>query len=147
MANSTTTLGRMPVYFLSIGGPNTVENFKHPAYRKLQEVGLEITQKVKPKAIVVFSAHWQPNPTALQVNVGEDEGIIYDFNGFPRHYYEYKFPYKGSRDLAELVINKFGAAGVTVDRVKRGLDHGIWAGFYVGESASAFEVLPYAHER
>jgi hypothetical protein len=48
---------RAPVYFQGIGGPNFMEATKHPAYAKLAAVGLEITTKIKPKAVVVFSAH------------------------------------------------------------------------------------------
>ena len=61
--------GRTPVYFLSIGGPNFVENKNHPAYAKLAAVGREITTNVKPKAVVVFSAHWQGGPNKIKINV------------------------------------------------------------------------------
>lgn len=124
---------RTPVYFLSIGGPNSVENTKHPAYTKLTEVGHEITTKVKPKAIVVFSAHWEEHPDKLAVNVAKQTDLIYDFYGFPPHFYEYKFPYRGSPEVAERVIEKLAGSGIEVERVKRGLDHGVWAGFIVGE--------------
>jgi 4,5-DOPA dioxygenase extradiol len=138
MSDTTTTTpsSRMPVYFLSIGGPNFIENTQHPAYSKLGEVGREITTKVKPKAIVVFSAHWQDSPTRIQINAAEDTDIIYDFFGFPPHYYKYQFPNKGSSELADRVIDKLGGVGIEVQKVKRGLDHGVWAGFVVGTTAS-----------
>ena len=123
--------GRTPVYFLGIGGPNSMENTEHPFYGKLEEVGQEITTKVRPKAVVVFSAHWQGGPNKIQINVAEQTDIIYDFYGFPPHYYEKQFPNKGSREVAERVIEKLTIAGIEVDRVKRGLDHGVWAGFIV----------------
>jgi len=124
---------RTPVYFLGIGGPNFMENTKHPAYAKLAAVGREITTKVKPKAVVVFSAHWQEGPSKIQINVAEQTDIIYDFYGFPPHYYEYEYPNKGSPEVAEKVIEKLAVAGIEVERVKRGLDHGVWAGFIVGK--------------
>ena len=126
------SLSRTPVYFLSIGGPNFMENTNHPAYAKMAEVGREITTKVKPKAIVVFSAHWQDGPNTIKINTAEQTDIIYDFYGFPPHYYEYEFPNKGSPEVAEKVIEKLEGAGIEVERVKRGLDHGVWAGFIVG---------------
>jgi 4,5-DOPA dioxygenase extradiol len=133
MSDTTTTpSSRMPVYFLSIGGPNFMENTQHPAYAKLSEVGKEITTKVKPKAIVVFSAHWQDSPNRIQINAAEETDIIYDFYGFPPHYYEHKFPNKGSPALADKVVERLGDVGIEVQRVKRGLDHGVWAGFVVG---------------
>lgn len=110
-----------------------MENTVHPSYAKLIEVGREITTKVKPKAVVVFSAHWQEGPSKIHINVAEQTDIIYDFYGFPPHYYEYKYPYKGSPEVAEKVIEKLAVAGIEVERVKRGLDHGVWAGFLVGK--------------
>lgn len=124
---------RTPVYFLGIGGPNFIENTKHPAYAQLASIGLEITTKVKPKAVVVFSAHWQSSPNKIEINVAEQVDIIYDFYGFPAHYYEHEYPNRGSKEVAERVIEKLGTAGIEVDRVERGLDHGVWAGFMAGK--------------
>ena len=123
---------RMPVYFLGIGGPNFMEAKEHPAFLKLGETGREITTKVKPKAVVVFSAHWQHGPSTVAVNVAEEMDLIYDFYGFPPHYYEYKYPNKGSREVAERMIEELSNAGIGVDRVHRGLDHGVWVGFLAG---------------
>lgn len=69
---------RTPVYFLSHGGPNIMESFDHPAYNKLQEIGREITQKVKPKGVVVFSAHWQAERSSIHVNTAEITELIYE---------------------------------------------------------------------
>jgi hypothetical protein len=79
---STSTMPRTPVYFLSHGGPNIMEDYDHPAYSKLQEIGKEITQKVKPKAVVVFSAHWQASRNSIEVNTAADSiPLIYDYFG------------------------------------------------------------------
>lgn len=123
---------RPPVYFLGIGGPNFIENTKHPAYIQLAEVGKEITTKVNPKAVVVISAHWQNSPSKISVNVAEKTDLIYDFYNFPPHYYEYEYSNNGSPEIAEIVIQKLGAVGIEVDKVKRGLDHGVWVGFLAG---------------
>ena len=131
-ASHTDSSSRMPVYFLGIGGPNFMEAKDHPAFLKLGETGREITTKVKPKAVVVFSAHWQHGPSTVAVNVAEKTDLIYDFYGFPSHYYEYKYPNKGSREVAEMVIEELSTAGIGVDRVHRGLDHGVWVGFLAG---------------
>ena len=123
---------RAPVYFLSIGGPSSIEDTAHPAFAQLSAVGKEITITVKPEAVVIFSAHWQSGPSRIEVNVSKDAGIIYDFYGFPPHFYEYQYPYKGSPEVAERVIKKLTEANIETKRVKRGLDHGIWAGFMTG---------------
>jgi hypothetical protein len=79
---STSTMPRTPVYFLSHGGPNIMEDYDHPAYAKLQEIGKEITEKVKPKAVVVFSAHWQAARNSIEVNTAADSiPLIYDYYG------------------------------------------------------------------
>ncbi|USW47601.1 Putative extradiol ring-cleavage dioxygenase, class III enzyme, subunit B [Septoria linicola] len=120
---------RTPVYFLSHGGPNIMEETQHKAYGKLQEIGQEVTQKVRPKAVVVFSAHWEGYRDTIEVNTAETMPLIYDFSGFPPHYYEFKYPHVGSPELAERVMEKIRGAGLKVDGVRRGLDHGVWASF------------------
>ena len=56
-------------------------------------------------------------------------GLIYDFYGFPPHYYDFKYPNKGSPELAQKVLDKFQEAGIKAEGVRRGLDHGVWASF------------------
>jgi 4,5-DOPA dioxygenase extradiol len=131
--SASTSRNRPPVYFLGIGGPNFLGDTEHPAYSKLAAVGQEITTKVKPKAVIVFSAHWQAGPNKVQINAAEKTDLIYDFYGFPPHYYEYDYPNKGSPELAGRIVERLSGAGIEVEKVKRGLDHGVWAGFMVGE--------------
>jgi 4,5-DOPA dioxygenase extradiol len=126
-----TTMPRTPIYFLSHGGPNLFEDYTHPAYAKLQSIGLEITQKVKPKAVVVFSAHWQGDRNSVDVNTATSQGLIYDYYGFPPHYYEVKYPNAGSPELAEKVLEKLKTAGIQGEGVRRGLDHGVFSPFLV----------------
>lgn len=51
----------------------------HPAYAKLQEIGKEITTRVRPKAVVVFSAHWQAGRNKIEVNTAERTDLIYEY--------------------------------------------------------------------
>ena len=111
-----------------------MESIDHPAYSKLAEVGREITTKVKPKAIVVFSAHWQDSANKIKINYAEHTDLIYDFYGFPAHYYEYNYPNRGSPEIAQKVVERLTNADIRVEKVERGLDHGVWAGFMVGRS-------------
>lgn len=128
---------------------------EHPAYKKLQEIGREITSKVKPRAVVVFSAHWQGGRDTVEVNTAEVTELIYEyassqflvqvskeemwdcadhfsFYGFPGHYYKEKYPNVGSQEVAQKVINAIKDAGISVHGVKRGLDHGVWSSFKCG---------------
>ncbi|EKG17877.1 Extradiol ring-cleavage dioxygenase class III enzyme subunit B [Macrophomina phaseolina MS6] len=119
-------VSRTPLYFLSHGGPSLIEEPEHPAYGKLQEIGREITEKVKPEAVVIFSAHWQGGKNRVLVNTAEITDLIYDFYGFPDWYYSVKFPHVGSKDLAQNVMSKLENAGIEYAPVERGLDHGAW---------------------
>jgi aromatic ring-opening dioxygenase catalytic subunit (LigB family) len=57
----------------------TMYDTDHPVYSKLQKIGKEITTKVKPKAVVVFSAHWQAErPNTILVNTKEKNDLIYE---------------------------------------------------------------------
>ena len=54
-------------------------DFDHPAFSKMQVIGKEITSKIKPKAVVVFSAHWQADgDNKIQVNTKENTDLIYE---------------------------------------------------------------------
>lgn len=122
---------KTPVYFFSHGGPNVQYETKHPVFPVLQDIGREITQKVKPKAVVVFSGHWEGSPDTIEVNTAEHTDLIYDFYGFPQHYYEAKYSNKGSPELASKILDLLKQAGIKSKGVTRGLDHGVWSGFTV----------------
>ncbi|TKA72554.1 hypothetical protein B0A55_07753 [Friedmanniomyces simplex] len=55
--------------------------------------------------------------------------LIYDFYGFPPHYYKVEYPNRGSPELAACIVEKLESAGIEVDKTRRGLDHGVWVGF------------------
>lgn len=129
---TTRSMPRTPVYFVSHGGPNTMYEKDHKVYPKLEAIGQEITQKVKPSAIVVFSAHWQAEkPNTIEVNVSEQEPLLYDFYGFPKNYYMEKYPNKGSPQVAERVMQLLTQAGIEAVPTERGLDHGVFVPFKI----------------
>ena len=105
MESNASTRQRMHVYFLSIGGPNFIENQDHAAYSQVEAAGKEITTRVKPKAVVVFSAHWQDSSSKLKVNAALNTHIIYDFYGFPPEYYEIQYPYAGDPQIGDQVAS------------------------------------------
>ncbi|PSR75438.1 Extradiol ring-cleavage dioxygenase, class III enzyme, subunit B [Coniella lustricola] len=123
--------GRAPVYFFSHGGPDVMYKKDHEVYPILQQIGREITQQVKPKAVVVFSAHWQAKPDLIQVNTAATTDLIYDFYGFPDYMYRATYPNHGSPQLAAHILSLLSTSGIPSAGVARGLDHGVWAGFHV----------------
>ncbi|KAK6224281.1 hypothetical protein QIS74_02608 [Colletotrichum tabaci] len=122
---------RMPVYFFSHGGPDVMYNKSHPVYPALQHIGAEITS-LRPAAILVFSAHWQSRtPVSILVNSAPSAPLIYDFSGFPLHYYSATYPNIGSPALSARVCTLVASHDIPCDTTERGLDHGVWAGFHV----------------
>jgi aromatic ring-opening dioxygenase catalytic subunit (LigB family) len=59
--------------------PDVQYNTEHPVYPVLQQIGKEITQKVKPKAVVVFSAHWMGEKDTIHINNEVDTDLIYEY--------------------------------------------------------------------
>lgn len=55
------------------------------------------------------------------------------FYGFPSHYYQEKYPNKGSATVAQRVLDALNDAGIDAKGVERGLDHGVWASFKCGQ--------------
>lgn len=53
----------------------------HPAHTVLEQIGREITTAVRPKAVVVISAHWEAGGQdgGVEVNFGEGDGLIYEY--------------------------------------------------------------------
>ncbi|OTB17165.1 hypothetical protein K445DRAFT_316659 [Daldinia sp. EC12] len=129
--SSAMSTKKTPVYFFSHGGPDVQYRTDHPVYPVLQNIGREITEKVKPKAVVVFSGHWEAEPNVIEVNTAEHTDLIYDFYGFPPEFYKAKYPNTGSPELASKVIGLLTNAGIKAKGVTRGLDHGVWSGFHV----------------
>ena len=92
--------------------------------------------------MVVLSAHWEGGRDFVEgkqfsvqllilVNTEENASLIYDFYGFPTHYYKVKYPNRGSKQLAEQVVSLLRNHGIKVSGTDRGLDHGIWVPFKV----------------
>ncbi|KAI9804990.1 MAG: hypothetical protein M1833_006293 [Piccolia ochrophora] len=127
---------RTPIYFIGHGGPNLMFDDHHPAFKKLEEIGKEITTKVKPKAVVVVSAHWQAEKDKIYVNTAEATDLIYDFYNFPSEYYKQKYPNVGSKAIADHVLDLLRDADIEAKGVGRGLDHGVWVPFTVAFNPS-----------
>ncbi|MEW9702500.1 class III extradiol ring-cleavage dioxygenase [Paenibacillus sp. SI8] len=82
--------------------------------------------KLAPKAIVIFTAHWETE--VLTISSTDDVyETIYDFGGFPKELYQIQYPAKGSTELASALADRFQAKGIAANLdTQRGLDHGSW---------------------
>jgi len=112
----------LPTIFVSHGSPMLALQ-DSPARRFLQGLGASLP---RPKAIVVFSAHWE-TAGAPAVSLATQPATIHDFGGFPQALFDIQYLPAGAPDVAEQAAALFEAAGIPVGRhPTRGLDHGTW---------------------
>ncbi|KAG0562674.1 hypothetical protein KC19_9G164200 [Ceratodon purpureus] len=81
---------------------------------------------IRPKAILVISAHWNTREPA--VNVVDRNSTIHDFYGFPPELYQLQYTPPGAPDVARRVKLLLHGAGfkTVIEDPKRGIDHGTW---------------------
>ncbi|MDR7078144.1 4,5-DOPA dioxygenase extradiol [Neobacillus niacini] len=111
----------VPSLFIGHGSPylavqqNEYSNF-------LSQLG----KRYNPKAIVIFSAHWESEILSLTYTDDVLE-TVYDYYGFPEEMYQIKYPARGSTRIAKILEERFKNLGIKTKREeKRGLDHGSW---------------------
>ncbi|MBU8878478.1 dioxygenase [Bacillus sp. FJAT-29790] len=111
----------IPSLFIAHGAPLiAIEDNKYTQF--LSDLGNTMP---RPKAIVLFSAHWE---SAVQkVSNVHEYKTIYDFGGFPEALYRIEYPAKGNNDVSKEIEELFTKQGISFDvETKRGLDHGAW---------------------
>lgn len=148
--NKTTsgTMSPMPeikplqkLIFWSHGGPTfAIKNHPHGssgAFNKIEQLGNQIKNKLKPDYVVIISAHWQPNYVSKESlskvylsdtksqNQNENE-LIYDFNRFPKDMYSWTFENTFSKDLIKRITDLSNDSDIKIEPKVRGLDHGLW---------------------
>jgi 4,5-DOPA dioxygenase extradiol len=111
----------LPSLFVAHGAPLlAIENNEYTQF--LGQLGKNWP---KPKAIVLFSAHWESR--VQKVSQVDEFETIYDFGGFPEPLYRIKYPAKGEHAVTKEIEEWFRSEGIPYDvDTKRGLDHGAW---------------------
>jgi 4,5-DOPA dioxygenase extradiol len=111
---------RMPALYLSHGAPPLADDPIWPG--QLAAWAKDIP---RPTAILMVSAHWEDAP--LAIGATRTVPLVYDFWGFPQHYYEVTYPAPGAPELASRVRALLRDAATPVQDVPdRGLDHGAY---------------------
>jgi 4,5-DOPA dioxygenase extradiol len=110
----------MPALYLSHGAPPLADDPVWPGELAAWAAGLP-----RPKAVLMVSAHWEEAPLAIGATTTVP--LVYDFWGFPEHYYQVTYAAPGAPELARSVRKLLGGAGHAVQDVPdRGLDHGAY---------------------
>lgn len=114
--------GGGPCFFMEWDPPDTWTSMGD----WLRQLGASIG--VRPKAVIVVSAHWEESEFSVSANPAP--GLIYDYYGFPEHTYRIQYPAPGAPELAQRVADLLGKAGMParLDR-ERGYDHGVFIPF------------------
>lgn len=111
----------MSALFIGHGSPYlAVQRNDYSAF--LNELG----QRYRPKAIAIFSAHWESETLSLTYTDDVLE-TVHDYYGFPDEMYRITYPARGSIAVAHALEQRFQEAGIPTKReLQRGLDHGSW---------------------
>ena len=110
--------GRVPAIFLAHGSPFLLDDAEW-----IGDLRRWARDLPRPASVLMLSAHWERKPVTLSAT--RTAPLVYDFYGFPEHYYRVQYPAPGAPELARRVRELLGATQPVAES-DRGLDHGAY---------------------
>ncbi len=134
-----------PVLLVSHGAPTVAMEPDAPFGAALRAFG----EHVRPRAIVIVSAHWQTRAPSVRVTGAARPPLIYDFGGFPAEMYAMQYPAPGAPELAREIVDALASAHAVDGAPKwdaalddaRGWDHGAWVPLTLAYPAAEVPVV------
>ena len=120
MTEQLDTASRIPSVFVGVGSPRQMWDEEWCA-----ELKQWADTMPRPKAILLFSAHWLHYPVTLGAT--KPVPLVYDYYNFPRHFYEVQYAAPNAPELARRFRELLGER-LQVEDSGRGLDHGAFVG-------------------
>jgi 4,5-DOPA dioxygenase extradiol len=111
---------RMPALYLGHGAPPLLDDSTWT--RQLADWASALP---RPRGIVILSAHWESAPLSITATAAGTP-LVYDFSGFPEHYYRMTYATPDASALATLVASVLPDTQEVYEHAARGLDHGAW---------------------
>ena len=129
---------RLPTYFIPHGGgpcffikpqdmlPGMPKDTWGPLAAYLR--GIDAAIAIRPRAVLVISAHWLTDRPTLGCAVSHH--LLYDYYNFPDYTYQLQYPAQGAPEIAARAAQLLDGSGIACDfNDRRGIDHGVFVPF------------------
>jgi hypothetical protein len=98
---------------LPLLGDPTQAAITHSLKTRVPQI-LKLGTQDQPRAIVLVTAHWSTDK--VTISSGKKHELYYDYSGFPKEAYTFKYDAPGSPDVAEMVRRALEEGGLASEK-------------------------------